>query len=74
MRNILAYVGHRYKDSFAKRLQQIWLQPDAKQARAYAATIMDEYEDQLPQAISCLEDGLEDSLHSTDSRKSISER
>lgn len=62
MRNILAYVGHRYKDSFAKRLKQIWLQPDAKQARAYATAIIDEYEDQFPQAISCLEDGLEDSL------------
>ncbi len=62
MRNILAYVGHRYKDSFAKRLKQIWLQPDAKQARAYAIAIIDEYEDQFPQAIFCLEDGLEDSL------------
>ena len=35
-RNILAYVGHRYKDSFATQFKHIWLQPDEKQSRAYA--------------------------------------
>ncbi|MBN2860550.1 MAG: transposase [Sphaerochaetaceae bacterium] len=62
MRNILAYVGQRSKDSFAKRLKQIWLQPDEKQARIYAEAIMVEYAHQFPKAIECLENGLEDSL------------
>ncbi len=62
MRNILAHVGQRSKDSFAKRLKQIWLQPDQKQARIYARGIMEEYADQFPKAIACLENGLEDSL------------
>jgi transposase-like protein len=62
MRNILAYVGHRHKDSFAKQLKHIWLQPDEKQARAYAQSFMDYYEKQFPEAIRCLEEGLEDSL------------
>jgi transposase-like protein len=62
MRNILAYVGHRHKDSFAKQLKHIWLQPDEKQARTYAQSFMESYEDQFPEAIRCLEEGLEDSL------------
>jgi transposase-like protein len=62
MRNILAYVGHRHKDAFAKQLKHIWLQPDEKQARAYAQSFMESYEKQFPDAIRCLEEGLEDSL------------
>lgn len=62
MRNILAYVGHRHKDNFAKQLKHIWLQPDEKQARAYAQSFMESYEKQFPEAIRCLEEGLEDSL------------
>ena len=62
MRNILAYVGHRQKDSFAKQLKHIWLQPDEKQARAYAQSFMESYEKQFPEATRCLEEGLEDSL------------
>jgi transposase-like protein len=62
MRNILAYVGHRHKDGFAKQLKHIWLQPDEKQARAYAQSLMESYEKQFPEAIWCLEEGLEDSL------------
>jgi transposase-like protein len=62
MRNILAYVGHRHKDNFAKQLKHIWLQPDEKQARAYAQSFMESYEGQFPEAIRCLEEGLEDSL------------
>jgi len=62
MRNILAYVGHRHKDSFAKQLKHIWLQPDEKQARAYAQSFMESYEKQFPEATRCLEEGLEDSL------------
>ena len=62
MRNILAYVGHRHKDAFAKQLKHIWLQPDEKQARACAQSFMESYEKQFPDAIRCLEEGLEDSL------------
>ncbi|PKL25664.1 MAG: IS256 family transposase [Spirochaetae bacterium HGW-Spirochaetae-2] len=62
MRNILVYVGHRHKDAFAKQLKHIWLQPDEKQARSYAESLMDTYGEQFPEAIRCLEEGLEDSL------------
>ena len=62
MRNILAYVGYRQKDSFAMQLKHIWLQPDEKQARSYAESLMESYEEQFPDAIRCLEEGLEDSL------------
>ena len=62
MRNILAYVGHRHKESFAKQLKHIWLQPDEKQAISYARAFMERYEEQFPEAIRCLEEGLEDSL------------
>jgi putative transposase len=62
MRNILAYVGHRHKDNFAKQLKHIWLQPDEKQARSYAQSFIESYEEQFPEAIRCLEEGLEDSL------------
>ncbi|WP_332446610.1 IS256 family transposase [Sphaerochaeta sp.] len=62
MRNILAHVGHRHKDSFAKQLKHIWLQPDERQARSYAESLMQSYEEQFPDAIRCLEEGLEDSL------------
>ncbi len=62
MRNILAYVGHRHKETFAKQLKHIWLQPDEKQARSYAESFMKEYEDLYREAIRCLEEGLDDSL------------
>ena len=62
MRNILAHVGHRHKETFAKQLKHIWLQPDEKQARSYAESFMKEYEDLYPEAIRCLEEGLDDSL------------
>ena len=46
----------------AKQLKHIWLQPDENQARSYAQSFMDYYEKQFPEAIRCLEEGLEDSL------------
>ncbi len=55
-------MGHRHKDSFAKQLKHIWLQPDENQARSYAQSFMDYYEKQFSEAIRCLEEGLEDSL------------
>ena len=62
MRNILAKVSHKEKDSFANRLKQIWLQPDRTTALSYCREIIEQYGDDLPEAITILEDGLEDSL------------
>jgi len=62
MRNILAHIPARDKESFAARLKQIWLQPDYKSAKRYAELIIEEYGSKYPKAIEVLEDGLEDSL------------
>jgi putative transposase len=62
MRNILAHVPAKCKSEFAKKLKQIWLQPDIESAKAYANSFMDTYENQYPGAIEVLEEGLEDSL------------
>jgi putative transposase len=62
MRNILAKVTHKNKEAFACRLKQIWLQPDRETAIAYCREVIEQYADVLPEAISILEDGLEDSL------------
>ena len=62
MRNILAHVGHRDKAQFAARLKQIWVQPDRESALKLAALFIEEYEEQYPEAIETLRQGLEDSL------------
>jgi putative transposase len=62
MRNILAKVPHKEKRRFAAHLKQIWLQPDRKSARRAADQLAQEYEARFPEAIRCLEEGLEDSL------------
>lgn len=62
MRNILAKVSQRDKRIFAGHLKQIWLQPDRKNAIAYARRIGEQYGDLYPEAMNILEDGLEDSL------------
>ena len=62
MRNILARVPHRDKSLFAERLKQIWLQPDKRSALSVADTMIHDYGKRFPEAIKCLEDGLEDSL------------
>jgi putative transposase len=62
MRNILAKVPHKEKGRFAAHLKQIWLEPDKKSARRAAAALIDDYGKRFPDAIRCLEDGLEDSL------------
>lgn len=62
MRNILAKVPHEAKRRFTAHLKQIWLQPDPKSARRMADELAWEYGDRFPDAIRCLEDGLEDSL------------
>lgn len=62
MRNILARVPHKEKKRFAERLKQIWLQPDKKSALKAAEIFCQEYERRFPEAIRCLENGLEDSI------------
>lgn len=62
MRNIQAHVRHQDKSGFAERLKQIWLQPDRKSALRIAQALIEDYGDRYPEAIRCLEDGLEDSL------------
>ncbi len=62
MRNILAKVPHKEKARFAERLKQIWLQPDKRSAQRMASLLREEYEKRFPEAIHCLEEGLEDSL------------
>jgi transposase-like protein len=62
MRNILARVPHRDKRRLAEKLKQIWQQPDRRSAEKLARLIIEEYESKYPEAMTCFEDGLEDSL------------
>jgi putative transposase len=62
MRNILAKVPHKEKGRFAAHLKQIWLEPDKKSAKRAAAALSDDYGKRFPDAVRCLEEGLEDSL------------
>ena len=62
MRNILARVPQKEKDSFAAQLKEIWLAPSAELARRRAKQLSERYEKRFPKAIEILEEGLEDSL------------
>ncbi len=62
MRNIMAHVSHAHKKEFGARLREIWNQPNRKEALQYAEHIINDYRDHFPEAILCLEEGLEDSL------------
>lgn len=62
MRNILAHVNQKEKEAFASHLKQIWLEPDRVSAIACAERLATKYGKRFPQAIECLENGLEDSL------------
>jgi putative transposase len=62
MRNIMAKVPYKEKGRFAAHLKQIWLDPDKRSARRAAAALAEEYERRFPEAIRCLEEGLDDSL------------
>jgi transposase-like protein len=62
MRNILVKVSHRDKARLAEKLKQIWLQPDRGSAERLAQLIIEEYEGKYPEAMRCLEEGLEESL------------
>ncbi|GAB1483383.1 hypothetical protein MASR2M78_21990 [Treponema sp.] len=50
------------KEKFASHLKQIWLEPDGEAAVACAERLIAKYGKRFPQAIECLENGLEDSL------------
>ena len=62
MRNILAHVPQKGKETFAAELKEIWQGPDGGEARKRAEEFIAKYEKKYPKAIKCLEDGLEDSL------------
>ena len=62
MRNILAHVPAKDKESFAAKLKQIWQQPDYESAKRYAELLIEEYETRFPKAVEILANGLEDSL------------
>ena len=62
VRNILAHVNQKEKEKLASYLKQIWLEPDKENAVACAERLMNKYGKRFPQAIECLENGLEDSL------------
>ncbi len=77
MRNILSHLPARDKEAVAGRIKQIWNQPNSQSAREYAYRIIEEFEEQFPKSMTCLEDGLEDSLQyyefsEIDSRKTAS--
>ena len=62
MRNIMAHIPAREKDSFASKLKHIWQQPDRPSAIRVANMLMDEYASSFPKAVDVLEYGLEESL------------
>ncbi len=62
MRNVSAKVSSRDKARLAEKLKEIWLQPDKAGAEKVAPLIIEEYKEKYPEAMGCLEEGLEDSL------------
>jgi len=62
MRNIMAHIPHKAKESFGAQLKQIWLQPTVDDARAMADRICEKFAKKYPEAIECLEEGIEDSI------------
>jgi putative transposase len=62
MRNILAHVTQKEKETFASQLKEIWLAPTIELARQRADHLAGQYEKRFPKAIEILENGLEDSL------------
>ena len=62
MRNILAHVTQQAKDTFAKELKEIWHAPDETTAKNRVRDIIQRYGKRFPQAMTILEEGLQDSL------------
>ena len=54
MRNILAHVPHKEKNTFAQQLKAIWLAPTREQACRRAEELCRQYERRFPKAIRCL--------------------
>jgi len=59
---MLVKVAHRDKARLAEKLKQIGLHPDRRSAQRLAKLIIEEYEGKYPEAMRCLDEGLEDSL------------
>lgn len=62
MRNVLAHVPKKDKETFANQLKLIWMAGNAEEARKIAKELVEQYEARFPDAIKTLEGGLEDSL------------
>ncbi|NLA80048.1 MAG: IS256 family transposase [Chloroflexi bacterium] len=62
MRNILAHVTNKDKESFAKLLKLIWQAPNKPAAEQQAKVLSERYEKKYPKALDTLEEGLADSL------------
>ena len=62
MRNILAHVTQQAKDIFAKELKEIWHALDETTAKNRARDMIQRYGKRFPQAMTILEEGLQDSL------------
>ena len=62
MRNILAHVPQRDKETFASELKEIWTASNETEAKDRAERVIAKYEKKYPKATKCLEDGLEDTL------------
>ena len=62
MRNILAHIPQKGKESFAAQLKEIWLAPSVELARQRAKQLSERYGKRFPKAIKLLEDGLDDSI------------
>ena len=65
MRNILAHVPQKDKETFAAELKEIWTAPDESHARDRAEKFIAKYEKKYSKAIKCLEDGLKTVCHTT---------
>lgn len=62
MRNILAKIPHKHKESFGKQLSHIFNQSSYTDAKQTAKEVIAKYAAQFPEAIDVLENGLEDAL------------
>src|SRR5574344_577409 len=62
MRNILAYVPQKEKETVGSRLKLIWKAPDENSARELKNGFCTEFEKKYSKACECLEEGFEDSI------------
>ena len=62
VKNIIATISTRLKEKASEELFMIWNQPTKEDALDMADRFIKRYEKKYPQAVECLENGLEDSL------------